>query len=142
MKNTIFIVLLFSFFSLLSCTKKDDATTNSTSTVTNTVTKGNWRITYYWDTDHEETNNFLGYSFTFKTNGTVTASKGTNSLTGTWSTGNDDSNAKLILSFPSPNDFLEISDDWQVLERTDIKIKLQDVSGGNGGTDYLTFEKN
>lgn len=35
-----------------------------------------------------------------------------------------------------------LSDDWDVLERTDTKIRLIDVSGGNGGTDYLTFEKN
>jgi hypothetical protein len=54
----------------------------------------------------------------------------------------DDSKVKLVLSFATPANFVEISDDWQVIERTDSRIKLQDLSGGNGGTDYLTFEKN
>ena len=48
----------------------------------------------------------------------------------------------IPLNFSTPVSFIEISDDWNVIERTDTKIKLQDISGGNGGTDYLTFEKN
>jgi hypothetical protein len=48
----------------------------------------------------------------------------------------------LFLSFTTPANFAEISDDWQVTERTAARIKLQDLSGGNGGTDYLIFEKN
>ena len=63
-------------------------------------------------------------------------------ITGTWSTGTDDSQVKLVLAFSTPAQFADISDDWHVTERTDTKITLQDVSGGNGGTDYLTFEKN
>ena len=39
-------------------------------------------------------------------------------------------------------EYMDLSDDWDIVERTDTKIRLQDVSGGNGGTDYLTFEKN
>jgi hypothetical protein len=48
---------------------------------------------------------------------------------------------KLILNFASPADFTEISDDWHILQETSSKIQLEDVSGGNGGTDLLTFEK-
>jgi len=29
-----------------------------------------------------------------------------------------------------------------VIQQSSTLIKLEDVSGGNGGTDYLTFEKN
>lgn len=134
--SLVFSVLFFS------CKKDDSNPTISTSNVTSTVSTGNWRITYYWDTDHDETNNFNGYSFVFNTNGTVTATKAANTITGSWTTSNDDSKIKLVLSFSSPADFIEISDDWHTIERTDRKIKLQDVSGGNGGTDYLTFEKN
>jgi hypothetical protein len=61
---------------------------------------------------------------------------------GTWSTGSDDSQKKLYLTFNSPPDFNELSDDWHILEETSTKIRLEDVSGGNGGTDLLTFEKN
>ncbi len=141
MKKIVFYLLVFSVL-FFSCKKDDSNPSISTSNVTSTVSTGNWRITYYWDTDHDETNNFIGYSFVFNTNGTVTATKAANTITGTWTTRNDDNKIKLVLSFSSPADFIEISDDWHTIERTDSKIKLQDVSGGNGGTDYLTFEKN
>ena len=87
--------------------------------------------------------------FTFNSNGSVVAVGNGLSVTGTWSVVNDDSNddnpssdLDFNLLFSSPEIFAELSDDWDVLERTDTKIRLIDVSGGNGGTDYLTFEKN
>jgi len=46
------------------------------------------------------------------------------------------------ISFSSPNDFEELSDDWHIESHSSTMIKLKDVSGGNGGTDFLTFEKN
>ncbi len=141
MKRPILYLLIFSSL-LFSCKKNDTSTTLTTTNITSTITTGNWRVTYYWDTDHEETNNFIGYNFVFNSNGTITATKTTSTINGTWSTLNDDSKIKLILSFASPADFLEISDDWHTIERTDTKIRLQDVSGGSGGTDFLTFEKN
>ncbi len=38
-------------------------------------------------------------------------------------------------------DFEELSDDWDIISHSSTKIELIDISGGNGGTDYLTFEK-
>jgi hypothetical protein len=46
------------------------------------------------------------------------------------------------IAFTAPANFLELTYDWDIQSRTDTKIELIDVSGGNGGTDYLTFEKN
>jgi len=141
MKKISFVALAFSL--LISCSRSDDNSSSiSTTAVTNTVVSGTWRITYYWDTDHEETSSFSNYSFTFASGGTITAVKTGSTVTGTWNTGIDDSKTKLYLSFASPASFAELSDDWHVIERTDTKIRLQDVSGGNGGTDFLTFEKN
>ncbi|MFC4262979.1 hypothetical protein ACFOWM_08830 [Ferruginibacter yonginensis] len=143
MKSILLTVISFCVISLSSCKKDDNSTNITTSAVTATVVTGNWRITYYYDTDHEETNNYSGYSFVFANNNTVTATKtGTTAINGTWNTALDDSKTKLVLSFSSPASFVEISDDWHVIERTDTKIRLQDVSGGNGGVDFLTFERN
>ena len=138
------IFLLFFILStvLLSCKKDSNSSGITTANVTSTVATGSWRVTYYWDTDHEETSNFTNYVFVFSGNGTVTATKDATVVNGTWTTRNDDSNIKLVLAFTTSANFIKISEDWQVVERTDTKIKLQDVSGGNGGTDYLTFEKN
>ncbi|HMJ48274.1 MAG TPA: hypothetical protein VK498_13160 [Ferruginibacter sp.] len=142
MKKTFFIII--ATLGLLGSCKKADNSSNSISPtiVTNTVISGSWRITYYWDTNHEETSSFSGYSFTFGNGNALIAVKGTSTITGTWTTGTDDSQTKLILSFSTPSSFMEISDDWHITEVTSTRIKLQDISGGNGGTDYLTFEKN
>jgi hypothetical protein len=48
----------------------------------------------------------------------------------------------ILFSSPAPADFIDdLSDDWDILSYSATKIELIDVSGGNGGTDYLTFEK-
>lgn len=143
MKAT-FLLLMLSI-GLFSC-KKDDDSNNTTITTVNlsaTATTGTWRVTYYYDDNQDETSNYAGYAFTFAGGNVVTATKaGSPTVTGTWATGTDNSKVKLILSFATPATFNELSDDWHVTSRTDTKIVMTHVSGGNGGTDFLTFEKN
>jgi len=143
MKKIFALATVFIALGLTSC-KKDEPSTSTitTSNVTTTVSAGTWRVTYYWDTNRDETANFNGFNFTFGASNLVSASNSLLTINGTWSIANDDSKIKLILAFTTNANFIEISDDWHVIERTDTKIRLQDVSGGNGGTDYLTFEKN
>ena len=136
-----FLLMAFVALCFSSCDKNDDNGITAT-VVSNTVTSGTWRVTYFWDTDHEETSNFSGYSFTFAGGNVLTAVNGGTTVTGTWQTGTDNSTVKLVISFATPANFAELSEDWHVLERTDTKIRLRHISGGSGGTDYLTFEKN
>jgi len=143
MKKIFALATVFIALGLTSCKKDEPSTSNiTTSNVTTTVSAGTWRVTYYWDTNRDETANFNGFNFTFGASNLVSASNGILNINGTWAIANDDSKVKLILAFTTNANFIEISDDWHVIERTDTKIRLQDVSGGNGGTDYLTFEKN
>ena len=138
----------------MQCSSDDEHNPNDNSAeiqdITNTAQNGNWVITYFFDTDSDETSDYTGYEFTFGTNGVLTASNGTNTYAGTWSVtddsnSNDDSSSDddidFNISFASPVDFEELSDDWDIISYTSVKIELIDVSGGNGGTDYLTFEK-
>lgn len=130
---------------LSSCSKDDDNNAGNAGltaeSVQNTLREGTWRVTYFWDTDHDETSHFAGYHFSFFTAGTIMAMNTTEHIQGTWSAGTDDSKVKLNLAFTSPPDFQELTEDWHVIERSAGKIKLQHISGGNGGTDVLTFEK-
>ena len=77
----------------------------------------------------------------------MTATNGSNTVTGSWSvtnsSSNDDSSNDLDfnISFASPADFAELTDDWDIITYSSTQIELIDVSGGNGGTDYLTFER-
>lgn len=148
------VAFVFSLSTASSCSSDDD-NSNSNSTapdptpVINTVTQGTWRITSFIDSDNDETNHFTGYNFTFGASSVLTATNGTNTYTGTWSVtdsnSNDDSPSNDLdfnIMFASPADFTDLTDDWDIVSRTDTKIQLIDVSGGNGGTDYLTFEKN
>ncbi|MBT0607390.1 hypothetical protein [Aequorivita echinoideorum] len=102
---------------------------------------GQWYVQSYIDDGDNETNDYNGYSVTFNSNGSVIAQNGGNTINGTWSVINSSSGLDLILDFGNTIPFDEFNDDWDVVNYSDIKIELTDVSGGNGGTDFLTFEK-
>lgn len=147
MKNILTVAAAAMFTILISshsgCSKDDNNNTASqVSALSQTAQSSNWKITYFYDNSTDETAHYTGYSFVFNSNGTVTASKsGATTVTGTWSAGNDDSTIKLVLNFGTVTPFLELNDDWHLISQSSAMIKLQDVSGGGGGTDYLTFEK-
>ncbi len=137
----LFILLILVSFS--SCKKDDNSSSSNITTVLNsTITQGGWRVTSYIDSGNNETSHYTGYAFTFQSGGVVTATKSGSTVNGTWSSGNDDSTLKLVLNFGTTDPFQELNDDWHVVQQTSTMIKLEDVSGGNGGIDYLTFEKN
>lgn len=140
-KEIRFFLLAVTFVCALSCKKNDDNNPNS-SDVATTITSGNWRITQFLEDNVDETAHFSGYMFTFNPAGTATAVKSGNTVNGYWSAGNDDSKVKLNLEFGNNDPWEELNEDWQVLERNDTKIRLQHVSGGDGSTDFLTFERN
>lgn len=157
MKKIKLIPLLAMIFMLnvaSMCSNDDDSPNSSNNSdptpVINTVTQGTWRITFYEDSGENHTSYFTGYNFTFSSSNVLTTSNGTNTYTGSWSVtssnSNDDNPSNDLdfnILFTSPANFAdELTDDWDILSRTDTKIELVDVSGGNGGTDYLTFEKN
>ncbi|MFC4739614.1 hypothetical protein ACFO3U_06365 [Flavobacterium ponti] len=111
-----------------------------TTTLANIITNGTWYISYYFD-DVDETSNYNGYNFTFNSNGTSIAIKNSTSINGTWSNYIDSGQEKLELVFDGLT-LDELEDDWRIIEFSSNIIKLKDVSGGNGGTDYLYFTKN
>lgn len=137
-------------FTISSCSSDDDNNSSNTfqDVVEETIQSGNWRITKYIDSGDDETSDYNGYNFTFNSDNSLVATNGTNTYNGTWSitdsNSSDDSLDDLDFNilFATPPDFEELSDDWDILSRTDSKIELIDISSGNGGTDYLTFEKN
>lgn len=146
--------IAFLAVALIACKKKSDdsstASSNSTATIntiTSNVSQGTWRITKYIDSGADHLSSFSGYTFTFGS-GSVSATNGSSSASGTWSvsdSNNSDDNPDDLhfnLSFSSGNPFNELTDDWQFISHSSVKIELIDQSGGNGGTDYLTFEKN
>jgi len=163
MKNLISnsIITFAIAISLIACSKDESNTAvadNGTSAdgVTLTAQSGTWRITYFWDTDQDETDHFTGFVFTFNADGTLIAVKGNTTVNGIWSvvdgSGNsssdddgnstDDDDFNILFSVPASSDFDDLNDDWDIISVTENIIELIDSSGGNGRTDFLTFEKN
>lgn len=143
------VFILTAGLFMLSCTKDSDLNNDPTrDQMEDKIKAGTWKITLFEEAGKDETNHFSGYDFTFNTDGTLLAENGTTSYEGTWSitdsNSNDDSPDDLHFNiyFNLSNDFEDLNDDWNILTSTDVKIELIDVSGGNGGTDYLTLEKN
>ena len=126
------------FLLLLSSCKKDSVSANVSTTIQN----GSWKISLFNDSGNDETNHYTGYSFNFGSGGAVSASNGSSTVSGSWSSGTDDSQNKLNLNFGDNGNFGDLSDDWHIISESSTKIELEDVSGGNGGTDLLTFVKN
>lgn len=142
MKRLMGIILIAGFGAFTSSCTTETVNTTTNSNTSSTIQNGTWRITYYYDTDHDATASFDQFDFTFASNGSVTAFNGLTLVNGTWATGSDDSQVKLILNFAATPPFDEIYGDWHVIELISTKVRLEDVSGGLSGTDYLTFEKN
>ena len=152
-----FLLMLGLSLMSFTCSSDDDNSGNNNSQeiaeIENTAEAGTWRITNFNDSGQNETSDFSGYDFTFNPNGTLIASNGTNTLSGTWSV-TDDSNSSddsssdddidFNIFFPvsESSDFEDLNDDWDITSVTSTRIELIDISGGNGGTDVLVFEKN
>ncbi|MFZ7143837.1 MAG: hypothetical protein ACO1G6_00725 [Bacteroidota bacterium] len=142
MKNIIKSAFLILMITLgFSACKKDDNSSNSVAAMNSTLQQGSWRITSFIDSGNNETSHYSNYSFQFGSGGTVSATNSGGTVSGTWSNGNDDSQVKLVLNFNSIDPFSELNEDWHVTQQSSTIIKLEHISGGNGGIDYLTFEK-
>jgi hypothetical protein len=144
-----FLLLNLVVFGMAACSEDNNpADEGNSSAVEDILTDGTWRISYFWDSDQDETSHFSGYDFIFEANAVFTAQSTSASNTGSWSlndSSSDDDSPEvlsLIISFASPDDFEELSEDWDIIEHSAVQIRLEHVSGEGGGTDYLTFTKN
>jgi hypothetical protein len=119
---------------------KDSSTSIDWNSLNSTAIAGKWIVTLFQEDASVQTSEFTGYTFTFNAGNKVTATKGNITTEGNWGYGNDDSKNKLIMSFTGLKPLSELSEDWVIVEQNAKKLRLTHVSGGNGGTDILTFE--
>ena len=110
-------------------------------TVAMVIVEGQWLVANYNDSGVDETASFAGFTFTFAEDGTALATNGTDTIAGTWSEVKEGETHKLVLDFGSTVPFDEFADDWNVVEFSETRIDLNDISGGDGTTDILVFEK-
>lgn len=104
------------------------------------LSDGTWYVSYFYD-DTNQTSVYAGYTFTFNTNGTSFVLRNSVSINGSWSNYIDGNEEKLELDYDG-SILDELEEDWEVVEYSSTQVRLKDVSGGNGGTDYLYLSKN
>lgn len=111
--------------------------------IEDSIVEGEWNVTLFQEDGNNETKDYTGYRFKFNTDGSVTVQPGllTVIYTGTWKTEKDSGHVDFILNFTTPANLEDLSDEWEVLSESKTKLELEDVSGGNGSIDKLTFEK-
>ncbi len=143
------ILLSLSLIALLGACSKWQSNQKQ---INNISTDGTWIVSSYIDNGDDETADFTTFRFTFLESGVLNAtdllSSNSNPYVGSWSVtdsnSNDDDNLADLdfnINFNVSNQLDDLSDDWDIISYTDTEIKLIDVSGGNGGTDYLTLTK-
>ena len=142
-------IALLSLGLIISCSKDDETkveekiTAADMSEIKAAIESGDWRITNYSDDDTDATTNYVGYSFTFNTDGTLGATNGNTSVSGAWSmTTSDVDELDFNIFFTTPDIFEVLADDWEIKKYSSSKIELIDISAEDNSTDYLTFEKN
>lgn len=144
----LFGIILINTASM--CSSDDNSTSENPTDVVNTMLDGTWVITNFSEDGVDNTANFSNFNFTFGPTNVLTATDGSVSYSGFWSVTSDDnsddspssSGLDFNISFIAPANFVELTDDWDILERTATKIRLRHISGGDGTIDLLTFEKN
>ena len=133
---------------LASCSKWK----NDQKQINKAAIDGTWIVSSYIDDGDDETADFTSFRLDFLDdgilNGTDLLSSNSNPYVGSWSVtdsnSNDDDSLEDLdfnINFAVGNKLDDLSDDWDIISYTDTEIKLIDISGGGGGTDYLTLTK-
>lgn len=135
-----FLLLASCCLLFLSGCQRDDAA-SSPQALSSLLQSGPWEITAFSQDGNDRLYYFGGYRFTFSSNSSVTADKAGATALGNWSVTTQSTTSKLFFQNFSSSPFDELNEDWQTQQVTSGLIRLQHVSGGNGGTDLLTFER-
>lgn len=118
-----------------ACSGIDSFTT--AKSITPQVTKGNWKVNCYSNTQTDNTCIFEGYTFTFEPTGKVIAVKGSNSFEGNWL--EDNINKNITISFKNSGTALdELNSYWNIAAIKDGEISFEKKEGNATDKLYIT----
>jgi hypothetical protein len=141
-----YLLLLLSLFCSTifnACGKQEVNNSVNNSITASTITQGKWRIAYFLINNQNRTAQFSGYVFTFNSDQTVNAQQGSNaSANGTWQISKNSRGGEfLVINFGNQFYFQELNGDWFVNRNQNGVLGFENLIGGAGSTDYLTFER-
>lgn len=112
--KSLFLVVLITI-AFASCKK----------TAVKIITTGTWTVGLYYENGNDETDNFLGYVFDFKTNGTMAVTKPSGDIVnGSWSY--DDGASKYIISISGSGALDKVNNSWLIVSKSSSLIELKD----------------
>ncbi len=135
--------LLFSILTALTVfTSSCDPASGVDSTTSQIVASGSWKVTLFTDSGNDETSDFLGYTFTFNSNGILSVVKNGVTTNGTWNVNSSSNKFNIDLGpkIVSNKPLGELTDDWKILSTTETVIRLTDDNASSN--EFLTFTKN
>ncbi len=135
------ILLLVSLAACHNSSDDDNSITPNGGSNPTVITQGggDWKVTYYFDKDKVETNDFTGYTFQFNSDGSFQSS-GSSTATGTWKVTDDDGSQRMVISAGSAAKPLSnLDDDWILVNMSSTKIELKDDNSEH--LEELHFEK-
>ncbi|EON76886.1 hypothetical protein ADIS_2632 [Lunatimonas lonarensis] len=74
----------------------------------------------------DKTDEFSGFRFDFRSDGTVIATRGEEIVSGTYRVFRDDGKTELSMWFPARFPFYELSDDWYFRSKDESRINFDD----------------
>lgn len=137
MKKFLLPVLLLALVALAlpACSSSDNAQPDPSPV----ITSGSWKVHLFIDSGNDETSNFTGWTFTFNTNGTVSAIGGGPTASGTWSVRPDDGRTRMEIEFPTTSTLAELNNDWVLTGISTSIIELEDDNASSN--EVLHFQK-
>jgi hypothetical protein len=136
MKKTGLFCLLIGVLLVNSCKKYVHQ--QEENIILNIMTNGQWMVTYYSENDTVITSSFSGYSFQFRTNGTVSGIKGDTTINGTWSA--NINNHSISSDFPTAGQPLDkLNAVWVITDSYPDSVAANSTI--NSATNYLSLKK-
>jgi hypothetical protein len=136
MKKAALFILILGGIWTSSCKKLVHQ--EEENVILNIMTNGQWYVTNYTQNDTDITNTFSGYSFQFRTNGTVSGIIGGVSTNGTWSA--NISSHSITSNFPTAGDPLDkLNAIWTITDSYPDSVSANAVI--NTATNYLSLKK-
>ena len=141
LKITACFLLIFSLAACHNSSDDDNSVTPNNTSNPTVITQGgsDWKVTYYFDKDKVETNDFASYAFKFNADGSF-ESLGGSTIMGTWKVTDDDGSQRMVINSGSAAKPLSnLDDDWIIVSMSGSKIELKDDN--NDHLEELHFEK-
>ncbi|HEV3252587.1 MAG TPA: hypothetical protein VGZ71_16620 [Puia sp.] len=136
--SRLFLLFLFLFIPGVFPSCKKFVQQQEQNALINILTNGVWVVTNYSENGNNITSAFSGYTFQFKSNGTVMGINGSTVVNGTWA---GDLNKRTITSdFPTAGTPIDkLNAVWTITDSYVDSVSANTII--NSQTDYLSMKK-